>query len=125
MHLAAGQPPQQETVDGSERETPGLRSRPRAVDMIEQPRDLGGGKIRVEQQPGFLRDLRLVPRGAQNIADIGGAPVLPDDSVVDRLAGGAIPDDDGLALVSDADRGDILGGDLGFRHHLAHGRNRT
>ena len=37
----------------------------------------------------------------------GGAPVLPDDRVGDRLAGRAIPDDGGLALVGDADRGDV------------------
>ena len=46
---------------------------------------------------------RLQPR-----ADVGGAAVLPDDGVVDRLAGLAIPDDGGLALVGDADRGDVL-----------------
>ena len=33
----------------------------------------------------------------------GGAAVLPDDGVVDRLAGFAIPDDGGLALIGDAD----------------------
>ena len=35
---------------------------------------------------------------------VGGAAVLPDDGVVDRLAGRAVPDDGRLALVGDADR---------------------
>ena len=34
-----------------------------------------------------------------------GAPVLPDDGPVERLAGRAVPGHDGLALVGDADRG--------------------
>ena len=43
----------------------------------------------------------------QPIADIGRPPVLPDDRVVDRLPGLAIPHDGGLALVGDADGGDV------------------
>ena len=36
------------------------------------------------------------------LAEIGGAAILPDNGVVNRLAGLAIPDDSGLALVGDA-----------------------
>ena len=43
------------------------------------------------------------PRCAQRLAGRRGAPVLPDDGVADRLAGGAVPDDRRLALVGDAD----------------------
>src|SRR5205085_1548335 len=39
-------------------------------------------------------------------AFIGGAAILPDDCPVDRLARGAVPYDDRLALVGDADSGD-------------------
>jgi hypothetical protein len=39
---------------------------------------------------------------------VGGAAVLPDDCAVDRLAGRTVPNDDGLALVRDADPGDTL-----------------
>ena len=41
------------------------------------------------------------------IAEIRRAAVLPDDRVVDGLAGFAIPHDGRLALVGDADRGDV------------------
>jgi hypothetical protein len=41
--------------------------------------------------------------GAQRL----GAAVLPDDGVVDRLAGAAVPQHRGLALVGDADGGDV------------------
>ena len=49
------------------------------------------------------------------VAKGGGAAVLPDNCVVDRLAGGAIPDDCGFALVGDADGGDVPGLCVGFR----------
>ena len=42
------------------------------------------------------------------VAEAGGAAVLPDDGVADRLAGLAVPDDGGFALVGDADGGDVL-----------------
>ena len=50
---------------------------------------------------------RFVAGRAQRARRIGGAAVLPDDGVVDRLAGRAVPDHGGLALVGDADAGDI------------------
>ena len=40
--------------------------------------------------------------------------VLPDDGVVDRLAGLAIPDDRRFALVGDADGGEVGGFDAGL-----------
>ena len=46
---------------------------------------------------------------AQARRRIGGAAILPDDGVVDRLAGVAIPEDGGFALVGDADGGDVAG----------------
>ena len=53
VHLAAGQPPEQKTVDGAESEPAGLGERARAFHMLEQPGDLGGGEIGIEQQAGL------------------------------------------------------------------------
>src|SRR5699024_7880027 len=44
---------------------------------------------------------------AELVDDLLGPGVLPDDRVVDRFAGVLVPDDRGLALVGDADRGDV------------------
>ena len=66
VDLAAGQPPQQEAVDGAEGELAGFRRRARAVDMVEQPGDLRGREIRIEQQPGALR--RPAARGPARAA---------------------------------------------------------
>ena len=48
------------------------------------------------------------PSALQLGADVGGAAVLPDDGAVHGLPGGAVPHHGGLALVGDADRGDVL-----------------
>ena len=45
---------------------------------------------------------------AQSAALIGGAPVLPDDRVVERLTSGPVPDQRGFALVGDADCSDRI-----------------
>ena len=47
------------------------------------------------------------PSAASSSHELVGARVLPDDRVVDRLAGRAVPDDCRLALVGDAQRGDV------------------
>ncbi len=67
---------------------------------------------------------RLVALLPQRCTGVGGAPVLPDDGVVDRPAAGAIPDDSRLALVGDADRGDAVARRAGLRHGVAHGGDR-
>ena len=125
VDLAAGQPPEQERIHRAERKPALLGRRARAIHVVEQPADLGRREIRIEHQAGFVRDRGLVPGGAQRRAGVGGAPVLPDDGVMDRLAVDAIPDDRGLALVGDADAGDILGVDGGLGHGLAHGRDHA
>ena len=98
-----------------------LGARARAGDVIENPRDFGAGKIGIDDQTGFGRDRRLVAFALQSGADIGGAAVLPDDGAVNGCAGGAVPHHGGLALVGDADRGDVPGGDAGLLQRLAAG----
>ena len=119
MHLAAGQAPQQEAFDGAGRQRALLRRGPAAGDVVEDPGDLGAGEIGIEQQAGLRRDLVLVAGALQLLAAVGGAAVLPDDGVVDRLAGAAVPHHRGLALVGDADAGQRLGVELGLGQRAA------
>src|SRR5205823_142151 len=49
------------------------------------------------------------------------AAVLPDDGAVNGPSGGAVPDDDGLALVGDPDGGDLGGPPVGGGQRLADG----
>ena len=76
----------------------------RGPDVAEQPLDLGRREVGVDDEPGAGADQLLVPGLAQLVAARRGAPVLPDEGVVDRLAGRAVPGDHGLALVGDPDR---------------------
>jgi hypothetical protein len=50
-----------------------------------------------------------VSGGFEAFADVGGAAVLPDESIANWLAGFAVPQDCGFALVGDTDGGNILG----------------
>ena len=107
MHLSAGQPPEQERIDCAERQPACFGRRPRAINMIQQPRDLGAGKVRIKQQTGLLRHARLMTRGLQLGAVVRGPAILPDNGIMDGTAGFAIPENRRLALVGDADGGNI------------------
>ncbi len=56
---AARQIPDQPRVDRAERELSALCARSRAIDVVEQPLELGAGKIGVENQPRLLREQAL------------------------------------------------------------------
>jgi hypothetical protein len=45
-------------------------------------------------------------------AEVGRAPILPDDGVVDRFTRAAVPDEGGFALVGDADSCEVALGDV-------------
>ena len=66
-------------------------------------------------RPVFFRNVRLVPVGLQPIANRRRDAALPDDGVGDRLAGRLVPQHGRLALVGDADGGEVGGGDAGLR----------
>ena len=111
----AGQEPHQPGVDGAEGELAALGRGTRAARVVEQPGELGSGEVGVEDEPGALAKERLEAARLQHVARRRGAPVLPDDGVADRLAGRAVPDDRRLALVGDAERGDVGGAETGLR----------
>ena len=104
---AIGETPKQEAVDGAEGEFAALGGRAGAGCGVERPGDFGRGEIRVEKQARHRRHLRLAAAGFQRRTRFRGTAVLPNDGVADRLAGRAIPDEDGLALIRNADRGQV------------------
>ncbi len=72
-------------------------------------------------RPVFAEIAGSWPSAFELRADIRGAAILPDDGAMHGLAGGAVPHDRGLALVGDADGGDVARGDIGFAQRLAAG----
>ena len=107
--VPAGQVPDQPGVDGAEQQLAALgagaqarRCRPAASAASgRRSRWPAAGRSARGSGPGRPRR----PARDQPV----GAGVLPDDGVGDRLAGGLVPDHRGLALVGDADRGEVGG----------------
>ena len=95
VHGPAGQLPDEPRVDRPEGEV--------ARGLAEDPLELRRREVRVRDEPRPVAD----EVGGELLAALGRAPVLPDDGAVGRLAARPIPDDRRLALVRDADRGEI------------------
>ncbi len=76
----------------------------RCFDVSQKPFDLGAREVGVDDQPGALPHQRLVPGGLEFVAARRGAAILPDERVMDRVAGRWVPGDHRLALVGDSDR---------------------
>ncbi len=115
MHGAAGQPPDQIGIDGAEREFATLGATAGVGDIVENPGDLRGGEIRIEQKAGARLDEILGAVRFQARAGLGGATVLPDDRVIDGFAAAPVPDQRRLSLIGDAERDDIALRRLGDR----------
>mmetsp|Transcript_11791 Transcript_11791/g.27714 ORF Transcript_11791/g.27714 Transcript_11791/m.27714 type:complete len:274 (-) Transcript_11791:1014-1835(-) len=103
MHPAAAELPQQPAVDRAKGQLAARGALAGPGHMVEQPAQLGGREIRVQHQAGELAHARLRALLLQGLAKGRRAAVLPDQGAVQRLAGLAVPQHGGLALVGDAD----------------------
>ena len=121
MDLSAGEVPDEPAVHGACPQVSALRPAADAGDVVQQPADLRAGEIGIDQKACFLRHRLSQPLRLQPVAEGGGAAALPDNGVVDRLAGPGVPQNSGLPLVGDADGGDLLGVDVGGIHRLRQG----
>jgi hypothetical protein len=109
---AAAQPVEEEAVDGTEGQLALFGPRPQAG-VVEHPRHLGRREIRIDGEAGQLAHACGVARFLEPGAHLRRASVLPHDRLVHRLAAAALPQHRGLALVGDADGGDLAGSQLG------------
>ena len=103
VHCPIGQPPDQKAVNGAKTQLTSGGAITCTFDAIQNPAQFCGGEIGVEQQAGLRGDRLFMSASFQNAADICGASVLPDDGVMDRFAGGAVPDDGRFTLIGDTD----------------------
>ena len=101
-------------VDGTEEEFAFVSKFLGFRDVVEEPADLGGGEVGVNDEAGLLFDGLEVSLRLQFLGVVRGTAALPDDGVVNGTAGRFVPKDGGLALVGDTDGGDVGGIDLAF-----------
>ena len=120
VDFAAGQLPDEPRLHRAEQQVAALGTRTHAGHVVQDPLELCGREVGVDDQPGLLPDQVGQAAGLQFVAVLACAAALPDNGVVDRLAGVTVPDDSRLALVRDADGGDVLR----RRADLVHGRQR-
>src|SRR5207237_1136317 len=112
----AGQPPDDPGIDVAEEQVAALGRSTGARDVVEDPLDLRPREVGGHDQSGLGLDGRLDAVVDQLLTDVDGAGVLPDDGVVNRLAGLLLPDHGGLALVGDADARELVGLDAFLLH---------
>ena len=103
MDLATGQLPNEPGLHGAKQQLARLGLFPRAGHVVQNPFQLGGGEIGVNDKAGLLAEFLRQAFGLELVAVGAGAAALPDDGVVNGLAGVTVPHDGGLALVGDAD----------------------
>ena len=111
MRRPACQLPDQECIDRTKQQLSRLGPIPRTVHIVEDPFQLGPRKIGVQQQPRPGREHLLVSGLFQRGTRFRCPPVLPDNGVVDLLAGVLLPNHHCLALIGDADPGNAVGAD--------------
>ena len=118
MAAAVGEIPYEPGINGAEGEFAGPGAGLRAGHMIQYPLQFCRGEIGIHHEAGLAADGRRQTARLEPVARRGGAAVLPDDGVADGFAGGAVPHHGGLALVGDADGGDVFGGEAGLAQRL-------
>lgn len=79
----------------------------RPLDATENPADLRAGEIRIDIVRPVLSRTIHEPLGLERLGDRCGLAGLPDDGVAHRTARLLVPDHGRLALVRDADAGDV------------------
>ena len=119
--MEAGQAIEQPGIDRAEPQVAGFGKGTGAADIIEKPFRLCSREVRVEQQARPFAEQRFQALVSHFVADRCGTSVLPDDGVGDWAAV-AVPEERGLALIRDADRGYIVRGCLCLLQRFLSGR---
>ena len=100
---AAGEVPEHPGVHGAEEQVSGFSGLFDALDVVEDPLGLRPGEVGGQGQTDPVLVLVGTFVSGEFVADLLCSGVLPDDRVVDRLAGVLVPDHRGLTLIRDAD----------------------
>ena len=104
MNLSAGKIPDKPAVHRTEQEFAVFGLFPGIGNVIENPPDFGSGKIRVNQESGFLSEKFIQILFFELFAEIGSSPALPNNRRIDGLSGVLVPEDSSFSLIGDSDR---------------------
>ena len=121
VRASAGEVPDEPRVHIAEQQVAALGALSCTRDIVQDPLDLRAGEISIDEQPGLLLHVITESVRHQLVADGRRAAALPDDCIIDRSAGVLVPDDGRLALVRDADAGDVRRRQAALFKCLAHG----
>src|SRR5438093_3273651 len=111
MRSPSGEAPHEPGVDRAAEELAAFGPRLRPGHLVEDPADLRRREVRVDHEAGALADKRVQAAGAELFADRGTGAALPDDRAMDRCPRRSLPHDRRLALVRDADGGEVARAD--------------
>src|ERR1019366_3958818 len=114
VQATAGQLPQQPRVYGAESQTVRIGQLASIWHVIQNPGNFASGEVSIDKQAGALLYQLFMALCFELCTEYGGTAILPDDGVINRLAGCAVPNDGSFPLVGDADGGHITGLQLGL-----------
>ena len=116
VHVIRRQVPGEEAVDRAEAELAVRRALARAGNGIQHPLQLRSGEIRIRNQAGLVAQHVAQAVVLQPLHQRRGAAALPHDRIAEGLAGRALPEQRGFALIGDADGRNIVYVDPRFFH---------
>jgi len=117
--VPAGELPDEPGVDGTEEHLALFGPLAQVGYLVEQPAHLGAGEVRGQRQPAGPAEPVRPGVAGQFADDAVGTGVLPHDRRVHRFPGRGVPQQRGLALVGDADRGEVGPGQPGLVQRAA------
>ena len=118
MDAPAGQLPDEPCFYCSKQQIAALGALTCTGDIFQQPVEFCAREVGVDHKAGFCPEYLGQSLFLEAVTVFACAAALPDDGVVNRLAGMLIPHDGGLALVCDADGGNVGGGCTDLLHGL-------
>ena len=118
--LSSGELPHQIAVDIPEEEVSGFGELSGARDVVQNPPNLQTAEVSGQGQASQLAEAIRAAFVGELSHSVLDARVLPDDGVVNGDARLAVPDDGGLALISNPDGGDILRANSALLHSFRH-----
>ena len=108
MNLAACQVPDKPGIYRAKRQLAALSAGAHALDIIQNPCDLGSREIGIKNKPGTLPNQVLVALCLEPLTRGSCAPALPHDCVAHRPPSCTVPDNRSFPLVCDSNSGDLL-----------------